>query len=89
MIEDLRVQILSDPEYDMLVADVFYQSKYMFMLYSDNLNGKRIVKAKFSSHEAVVSPFEGSIDLKTLTDIIAEAGSFYEGRLRSDANPMM
>ena len=89
MIEELRVQILSDPEYNMLVADVFYQSKYMFMLYCDNSNGKRIVKAKFSFDEEVVSPFKGSIDLNTLRDIIAEAGSFYEARLQSDLNPMM
>ncbi len=89
MIEDLRIQILSDPEYDMLVADVFYQAKYMFMLYCDNSDGKRIIKANFSSDKDVVSPFDGSIDLKTLMDIIFEAGNFYEARLQSDANPMM
>ena len=89
MIEDLKVQILSDPEYDMLVADVFYQSKYMFMLYCEASNGKRVIKAKFSFDEEVVAPFKGSIDLKILMDILAEAGHFYEARLDSDLNPMM
>ena len=70
-------------------ADVFYQAKYMFMLYCDNSDGKWIIKANFSSDEDVVSPFDGSIDLKTLMNIIAEAGNFYEARLQSDANPMM
>lgn len=86
-IEDrLHVQILSDPDFDWIVADIFYDGKYMFMLaLRDETSLECDIHLPDTSK--VVDPFIGKMPVDEYVAIIAAATRKYVYRITEGRNP--
>ena len=83
---DVRIQILSEPDFEWIVADVFYKDKYMFLL---SLKGEVSldIEIHLPNTSEVVEPFAGALPLADYLAIIEYARDRYIYRLTEGRNP--
>ena len=83
---DVHVQILSDPDFDWIVAEVSYKEKYMFLLSVKNEHSTEL-DIYISDTNEVQSPFVGRISLDNYISIINLAKEKYLYRITEGPNP--